>query len=153
MKTSVILLISAVFINFLIGCSSGKQETFESNNIRDYLIQKATEISDNSLSEIKTLGDWQNIRDRRYDELVEMMGLSDMPLNGDRSALNVKITGIIQENGYRIEKLYYESLPGLYVRANLYVPDNISNPKPGILYVCGHSRTQKFITRLILKIF
>ena len=102
MKTSVILIASAVLIYFLVGCSSGKQETFESNNIRDYLIQKATEISDNSLSEIKTLGDWQNIRDRRYDELVEMMGLSDMPLNGDRSALNVKITGIIQENGYRI---------------------------------------------------
>ena len=143
MKTSVILIIYAVFINFLIGCSSGKQETSESNNIRDYLIQKATEISDNSLSEINTLGDWQNIRDRRYNELVEMMGLSGMPLNGSRSDLNVKVTGIIQENGYRIEKLYYESLPGLYVRANLYVPDNISHPKPGILYVCGHSRTQK----------
>lgn len=143
MKTPVILIASAVFMNFLIGCSSGKQETSESNNIRDYLIQKATEISDNSLSGINTLGDWQNIRDRRYDELVEMMGLTGMPLKGDRSTLNVNVTGTIQENGYRIEKLYYESLPGLYVRANLYVPDIIKEPRPGILYVCGHSRTQK----------
>ena len=34
----------------------------------------------------------------------------------------------IQEKGYRIEKLYYESLPGLYVPANLYIPDNITEP-------------------------
>ncbi|MBV2247285.1 MAG: acetylxylan esterase [Lentimicrobium sp.] len=143
MKTSVILIASSVFMNFLIGCSCGKQETSESNNIRDYLIQEATGISDNSLSEINSLGDWQNIRDRRYNELVEMMALTDMPLKGNRSALNVNVTGTIQENGYRIEKLYYESLPGLYVRANLYVPDNIISPRPGILYVCGHSGTQK----------
>jgi len=39
--------------------------------------------------------------------------------------------------------LYYQSLPGLYVPANLYIPDNLEQPAPAILYVCGHSRTQK----------
>ena len=72
-----------------------------------------------------------------------MLSLADMPLKGDRSPLNVKITGTIQEKGYHIEKLYYESIPGLYVRANLYIPDGIKEPVPAILYVCGHSPTQK----------
>lgn len=66
-----------------------------------------------------------------------------MPLKGNRPPLNIKVTGTIQEKGYHIEKLYYESLPGLYVRANLYVPDYNKKPMPAILYVCGHSPTQK----------
>ena len=51
--------------------------------------------------------------------------------------------GTIQQDGFHIIKLYYESLPGLYVPANLYVPDNLKGPAPAVLYVCGHSRTQK----------
>ena len=71
-----------------------------------------------------------------------MVGIEDMPLNGKRTKLNVRVTGMIQKEGYRIEKLYYESLPGLYVPANLYIPDGIKEPRAAILYVCGHSRTQ-----------
>ncbi len=143
MKKEVILIVSGILLSFLIGCSDVKPETNESNNIRSYLIHQAASISDSSLSGIKNLSDWQNIRDRRYNELVEMLSLTDMPLKGNRSPLNVKVTGILQENGYHIEKLYYESIPGLYVRANLYIPDNNKDPMPAILYVCGHSPTQK----------
>ncbi|HEY8504388.1 MAG TPA: acetylxylan esterase, partial [Gemmataceae bacterium] len=39
--------------------------------------------------------------------------------------------------------LYYESLPKLYVTANLYVPEGAKGPFPGVLYVCGHSDSQK----------
>jgi dienelactone hydrolase len=72
-----------------------------------------------------------------------MLGMQDMKLDVKRSDLNVRITGKIQRDGYHIEKLYYESLPGLYVPANLYVPDDIKEPVPAVLYVCGHSLTQK----------
>ena len=125
------------------GCTNEKKCSVESNNIRSYLIQKAAIISDSSLSGIHSLKEWQDIRNTRYNELVDMLSLADMPLKGDRSPLNVKITGTIQEKGYHIEKLYYESVPGLYVRANLYIPDGIKEPVPAILYVCGHSPTQK----------
>ncbi|NOY37311.1 MAG: hypothetical protein GXO83_07015 [Chlorobi bacterium] len=113
------------------------------NNIRTYLMQEAEKITDNSFNGITTLQDWEKVKTKRYNELVEMLGLENMPMKGTRSELNVKITGIIQEKGYRIEKLYYESLPALYVPANLYVPDNIQKPRAAILYVCGHSPTQK----------
>ena len=72
-----------------------------------------------------------------------MISMQDMPLSGERSPLNVRITGTIQRDGYRIEKLYYESLPGLYVPANLYIPDNINGKAPAnIEYIDtpgGHS--------------
>ena len=113
------------------------------NDIRNYLMKVAEEITDNSLAGIHSLEDWEKVRPQRYNEFIEMMSLTDMPMNGKRPELNVQITGTIQKEGYRIEKLYYESLPGLYVPANLYIPDNIKKPGAAILYVCGHSRTQK----------
>lgn len=127
----------------------------EANNIRTYLSEVATEITDNSLSDLAKdindnapsetglLSEWQNQRPRRYNEFIEMMGLQDMPLEGERTDLNIKITGTIQKEGYRIETIWYESLPGLYVPANLYIPDELKEPGPAILYVCGHSLTQK----------
>jgi len=143
MKKPGLYLFSALITTLLVSCSAEKGETDEHNNIRKYLIDVASAISDDSFSGIKTLVDWQNEKDRRYKELVEMMSLTDVPLKGERPPLNIKVTGTVQQSGFQIVKLYYESLPGLYVRANLYVPENIKTPRPAILYVCGHSPTQK----------
>ena len=118
-------------------------EIEQSNNIRTYLSGVAAAITENTLSDINSLPDWEKQRDQRYDEFIEMLGLQDMPLDAGRPDLNIRITGTIRQDGYRIEKLYYESLPGLFVPANLYIPDDIREPRPAILYVCGHSPTQK----------
>lgn len=115
----------------------------QSNNIRDYLVASAKEVTDQFFDGINKLSDWQNIRDQRYKEFLEMMSLYNVPLNSKRPPLNVKKVGTIQKEGYRIEKIYYESLPELYVPANLYIPDGIKEPVPAILYVCGHARNQK----------
>jgi hypothetical protein len=128
----------------LYSCAEKKPEKIiQANNMRAYLVQAAADITDNSLSNIRSLADWQNIQKQRYNEFIEMMGIEKLPLKGNRSPLNVHITGTLQKDGYRIEKLYYESLPSLYVCANLYIPDDIKEPRPAILYVCGHSLTQK----------
>lgn len=115
----------------------------QSNNIRNYLMRVASEVTHNSLADIQTIEDWNIARPQRYQDYLEMMSLTDVPLEGERPPLNVKIVGEIQQDGYRIIKLHYESLPDLYVPANLYIPDNMDQPAPAILYVCGHSRTQK----------
>ncbi|HBL75313.1 MAG: hypothetical protein A2W90_20570 [Bacteroidetes bacterium GWF2_42_66] len=147
MRKSVICFAITVISFCFSGCSnknipdSDKEELFQ-NNIRSYLSHAATQITDNSLSGINSVAGWEKVRPLRYQQFLEMMGIRDY-FNKERTALNVKITGIIQQEGYRIEKLYYESLPGLYVPANLYIPDHIEHPCPAILYVCGHSRTQK----------
>lgn len=136
----------------LIGYSFGFAQNFQiethptldqSNNIRNYLMRVAGNVTHESLAGINTLEDWQQARVQRYQEFLEMMSLTDVPLEDDRPPLNVKIVGTIKKPGYRIKKLYYESLPNLYVPANLYIPDEISKPVPAILYVCGHARTQK----------
>jgi dienelactone hydrolase len=118
-------------------------EDKHSNNIRNYLIRAAGEITDSALKDIHTSADWEVVKDQRLKEFRSMISLVSMPVEGGRPPLNVKYTGTIQKKGYRIEKLYYESLPNVYVPANLYIPDNIVESAPAILYLCGHSRTQK----------
>jgi dienelactone hydrolase len=113
------------------------------NDIRHYLNRVAEEVTQDSLAEIQTLDQWRQARPARQAQYLEMMGLVDVPLTGPRPPLNVKVVGTLQQSGYRIEKLRYESLGQLYVPANLYIPDGITTPVPAILYVCGHARTQK----------
>ena len=116
----------------------------QANNIRQHLCKVAGDITHNSLKDIKNLEDWKAVREERHEQFMEMLGLQGKPFNGKRSPLNVTKTGVIQKNGYRIEKLYYESLPGLYVPANLYIPDGIKKPVPALLYVSGHAHAQKY---------
>ncbi|MCK0146071.1 hypothetical protein MWU78_10480 [Arenibacter sp. F26102] len=114
------------------------------NNIRQHLCKMASNITRNFLKDIKNLEDWEAVREERHQQFLEMLGLQGKPLKGQRAPLNVTKTGSIQKKGYRIEKLYYESLPGLYVPANLYIPDGIKTPVPAILYVSGHAHSQKY---------
>ncbi len=60
-----------------------------------------------------------------------------------RTELNVTTTGSFERPGYRLEKLHYESQPGLYVSANLYIPLKASPPFPGVLFQMGHSQNGK----------
>ncbi|MGB6690566.1 MAG: acetylxylan esterase [Terracidiphilus sp.] len=57
----------------------------------------------------------------------------------DRADLHATITGIITGNGFHIEKLIFQSLPGFYVTALVYVPENGDKVHPAILVPAGHS--------------
>jgi cephalosporin-C deacetylase-like acetyl esterase len=111
--------------------------------IREYLTREARRISDRALSDYTDAAAWRRLIPERRRQYMEMMGLEALPPFDQRSPLNVKVTGVVERPGYRIEKLYYESLPKLYVTANLYVPTGLTALAPGVLYVCGHSETQK----------
>jgi cephalosporin-C deacetylase-like acetyl esterase len=55
----------------------------------------------------------------------------------------VKQFGTVPGDGVRIEKLAYESLPGFWVTANLYVPTNGDGPFAAVLLAPGHEATGK----------
>jgi len=61
----------------------------------------------------------------------------------ERSPLNVRTTGAFERERYRVEKLVYESQPGLFVTANLYLPKMGAAPYPGVLFQMGHSAPGK----------
>ncbi len=60
----------------------------------------------------------------------------------EKTPLNAKVTGRIACDGYRIEKVIFESRPGLFVTALLYLPET-KPPYPAALVPCGHSKNGK----------
>ncbi len=56
-----------------------------------------------------------------------------------RTPLNIRTLGSIERRGYRLDKIVYESQPGLMIPANLYVPTGGAPPYPGVLFQLGHS--------------
>ncbi|HEY8549438.1 MAG TPA: acetylxylan esterase, partial [Vicinamibacterales bacterium] len=56
-----------------------------------------------------------------------------------RTPLNARITGGFEREGYRVEHLVFESLPGLFVTATVYVPTGRPGPFPAVLGTAGHS--------------
>ncbi len=71
--------------------------------------------------------------------LLEMMG--GLPEKSGR--LSLRRTGRLERDGYRVEKLLYESQPGMFVTANLYVPTTGRPPYPAVLHSTGHSVAAK----------
>jgi hypothetical protein len=102
----------------------------------NYLKETAAEISARSLIQIKSLEAWKEQRLVLRRQLLYMLGLDPLP---KRTPLDARITGKINRPDYTIEKIVFQSLPGLYVTGNFYVPTRHSYPLPTILYLCGHS--------------
>ncbi len=63
----------------------------------------------------------------------------------ERTPLNVRVTGTVAMEGYRVEKILFESRPAFYVTALLFLPDaaRFKPPYPGVIIACGHSDTGK----------
>jgi cephalosporin-C deacetylase-like acetyl esterase len=61
----------------------------------------------------------------------------------EETPLHARIVGTLNRDGYRIEKLIYESLPEVYVTAHLYLPATGRAPYPAILAPLGHTSDGK----------
>lgn len=104
--------------------------------LAEYFLAEATELRDRCLADVNSLDDWQAQRERRRRELLDMLGLWPLP---ERTDLRTVVTGRLEQEDFAVEKLHFQSLPGLYVTANLYLPKGLRQPAPAVLYVCGHS--------------
>lgn len=74
------------------------------------------------------------------DQFVERLG--GFP---DRTPLNARRTGVLEREGYTVEKILFESQPAHYVTALFFLPDSrrFKRPVPGVLIPCGHYRASK----------
>jgi dienelactone hydrolase len=101
-----------------------------------YFARQVKQISDACLTDLTTKENWEKRRPEMRRQFLEMMGLWPMP---ERTDLKATVTGTVEGDGYVVEKLHFQSRPGLYVTANLYKPKDAGTKKhPTILYVCGH---------------
>jgi len=104
--------------------------------MEEYLAQETRKIAGTFLAGVKSKEDWERIRPRLKEEYFYMLGLWPVP---EKTPLNATITGTLERPEFRVEKLHFQSRPGLYVTGNLYLPRKIEGKLPAILYLCGHS--------------
>src|SRR5688572_5743876 len=95
----------------------------------------AAEMTASCLNDIRSLDDWKRQRPELRRQLLDMLGLDPLP---KRTPLKVQITGRLERDAYTIEKVVFQSMPGLYVTGNFYVPKGAVKALPTILYLCGH---------------
>jgi dienelactone hydrolase len=131
--------IRGVAVTFVLLSSTGMAaEPSRADKLLDAYFRRETQVvADRCLADVATRADWEKKRPELRRQFLDMMGLWPLPARTD---LKAKTTGTIDADGFTVEKLHFQSSPGLYVTANLYLPKDLSKPVPAILYLCGHSQ-------------
>jgi dienelactone hydrolase len=96
---------------------------------------------------------YEVFRTKGKKELMRMLGLDPMPL---KTPLNARVTGVLKRQGYRIEKVVFESRPRFYVTTHVYIPEGSLLKKgkvkmPVIVNVNGHWKHKKGEDRVQLR--
>ena len=121
----------------ILAATAHAQQTPADRAIRDFMTVRAKELERDFLPEVKTPADFEKLRPVLHRQYLDMLGLWPLP---EKTPLKATITGKMEGPGCTIEKLHYQSRPGLYVTANLYLPNPLPAGRlPTILYQCGHS--------------
>ncbi len=101
-------------------------------------VRKAEQASLAAKAALKTKADAEAYVRSVREKIRESFG----PLP-EKTPLNPRITGVVERDTYKIEKVIFESRPEFLVTANLYVPKNREFPLPGVVGTCGHSTNGK----------
>jgi dienelactone hydrolase len=88
-----------------------------------------------SFTPFLTKQDWLDRAEHLRNQILASAGLLPMP---PKPALNARIFGRIERDGYSVEKAYFESHPGFFVTGNLYKPRGKAGPFPAIVSPHGH---------------
>lgn len=84
---------------------------------------------------------WENRAERVRRQILVTLGLWPMPPKTD---LNTVIHGRREMDGYTVEKVFFESVPGFFVTGSLYRPVGKAGPFPAVLCPHGHWSNGRF---------
>jgi hypothetical protein len=79
---------------------------------------------------------WETRRLQLRNEILQSVGLEDLDRRGPARWSS---RGRIDRDDYTIEKILYESYPGMMVPALVYVPKNLNGRAPAIVGISGHN--------------
>ncbi|MBI2686512.1 MAG: acetylxylan esterase [Acidobacteria bacterium] len=104
----------------------------------DARAQKLLAERDTVIAGIRTVADAEKRKAIVRTRLLESLG--GLPTYS--GPLNARLTGKIDADGYVIEKVLFESLPGFFVTANVYRPV-AAGKYPAVLLQAGHTQEGK----------
>ena len=135
------LLIS--LITFSVSASARAQDWSlrENPELAAYFESEVSKLEQaNELSQFQSAAEWNEAKPKLREQLFDMLGLNPLPA---KTPLQPVVEGTTEEAEFVVERVHFQSMPGLYVTGNFYRPKNADKPLPTILYVCGHGQVKK----------
>ncbi len=84
---------------------------------------------------------WENRAATLKTQMRVALGLWPEPT---RTPLNAVIHGKVERDGYTVEKVYFEPMPGLFHTGNLYRPKGQPGKHPAVIVTHGHWQDARF---------
>lgn len=119
-----------------VGLAQDGPQPPDDSEIYRYLAAEARRLDARFLEGISSREDWEAVRPILKRQYLEMLGLWPLP---PRTPLKATVTGTLEFDDFVVEKLHFQSMPRLYVTANLYRPRKADGRLPAVLYLCGHA--------------
>ncbi len=107
----------------------GMLENYLDQRIKSLAIQEHREWDS-----VKTLEDWERYRDKRIEILRSSLGV----FPDSCPPLDYQVSGTYEGEGYQVKNIVYQSRPGFFVAANLYLPEEPPDNMPGIIIIPSH---------------
>jgi cephalosporin-C deacetylase-like acetyl esterase len=115
-------------------------QTASPPSARDRLIEHLTELAREQLAKRSALVAAIATPEEARQRQVRVRALLGELIHLEHAAgpVRFEVTGRSSGDGYSVENLWYESLPGYRVTANLYLPSSGKGPFPAIIIQPGH---------------
>jgi len=104
----------------------------------DRIAQQQLDKRESAIAAIHTVAEAERRKKWVRETLLDILG----GLPDYHGPLNAKLTGRITAEGFTIEKVLFESLPGFFVTADVYRPEQPGR-YPGVLLQSGHTQEGK----------
>lgn len=110
----------------------------------DKIAQAQLDERARKIAAIRTKGDADRRKAEVRAKMLELLG----GLPAYKGPLNARVTGLLDGGTHVIEKVIFESLPGVYITGNLYRP-KAPGRYPGVLVPSGHTQEGKPETQIV----
>ena len=122
-------------------CSVGASHLYGETDLRQVLLRDVglqVQKTREELLSLKSPGEIFAYTSGKRDILMQ---LNSITRTGPR--VNARPVGTIDRERFTVEKIIFESTPGILVPANVYVPKGVRGRVPAVLITEGHSATGK----------
>lgn len=107
------------------------------------LLEQSKQLYAQRAADVETALQSSDATRRRGERLLRDYHRIIGELPREKTPLNANVTGVIEFEGYRVEKVVFESRPDHHVTAALYIPTTGKGPFPAVAVPCGHSANGK----------
>lgn len=121
--------------------TSGKDRrwiTFTSNHealyrvIQDEAVHHLNQRKE-EVEKLSSQADWTEYQKKKREVICSPLA------KFSKTPLNPRITGTLERETFTVEKILFESHPGFYVTACMFLPKKRQNPAPAVIYCSGHT--------------